>query len=106
MLIKNFRALSTIQFSSYNYYFGNYKCISLLLLPPLEHTTIKFTFLKYNFQQVVVMLVDQSCPTLCDPMDCSPLQLIRSSFGGHLGRFYLLTIMNNIAVNVYIQVFV
>ena len=73
MLIENFRALSTIQFSSYNYYFGNYKCISLLLLPPLEHTTIKFTFLKYNFQQVVVMLVNQSCPTLCDPMDCSRL---------------------------------
>ena len=39
----------------------------------LEHTTIKFTFLKYNFQKVVVMLVAQSCLTLCNPMDCSPL---------------------------------
>ena len=37
MLIKNFRALGTIQFNSYSDYFGNYKCISLLLLPPGIH---------------------------------------------------------------------
>ena len=43
------------------------------LSKPLGHISVAFLIIgNYFIQRKVEELVPQSCPTLCDPMDCSP----------------------------------
>ena len=56
----------------------NLKCyknvygVAAHFLISIRALNLKEEYVRMKFQSVAIILVDQSCPSLCDPMDCSP----------------------------------
>ena len=59
--------LLIVEFWEFFIYFG-WQSMAYLFIP----LTVSFVEQKFLIQWKVKVLVAQSCPTLCDPMDCSP----------------------------------
>ena len=58
--------------------YENLKCyknvygVAAHFLISIRALNLKEEYVRMKFQSVAIILVDQSCPSLCDPMDCSP----------------------------------